>query len=225
MQLVDRIEKRRFVGREFLLWLWFESEVFEATLATAEHGSFGLWVERQLVVSSTKQEVTRIKGALPASAREAKEGLRLGKLPESAGVHVSRGERECTFTLRAESLALAGLRLPAVLGGEGEQDRHPAAALLAAPRPPRRKKAREAPSDEAHEAFYERMRLTREIEEVVEALYRDFLVLRLAPAWEAVAVPALRAWAAGEGTASDSIEEYRLARDKARRASRKRRAG
>ena len=42
MQLVDRIERRRFVGREFLVWLWFESELFDATLSTKEHGSFGL---------------------------------------------------------------------------------------------------------------------------------------------------------------------------------------
>ena len=41
MQLVDRIEKRRFVGREFVLWLWFESELFDATLSTKEHGEFG----------------------------------------------------------------------------------------------------------------------------------------------------------------------------------------
>jgi hypothetical protein len=51
MQLVDRIEKRRFVGREFLLFLWFESEIFEATLQTRKHGSFGLWLERSLVLS------------------------------------------------------------------------------------------------------------------------------------------------------------------------------
>ena len=50
MQLVDRIEKRRFVGREFLLFLWFESEIFEATLQTRKHGSFGLWLERSLVI-------------------------------------------------------------------------------------------------------------------------------------------------------------------------------
>ena len=31
MNLADRIEKRLFVGRELLLWLWFESELFEAT--------------------------------------------------------------------------------------------------------------------------------------------------------------------------------------------------
>ena len=36
MQLVDRVEKRRFVGREFLLWLWFESEIFETNLGTSK---------------------------------------------------------------------------------------------------------------------------------------------------------------------------------------------
>ena len=34
MDEFERIELRRFVGRELLLWLWFESEVFEATLET-----------------------------------------------------------------------------------------------------------------------------------------------------------------------------------------------
>src|SRR4051795_3422252 len=88
VQLVDRIEKRRFVGREFLLWLWFEAELFEATLATAKMGSFGMWIEGQLVLSLGK-ETTRIKGSYPTSAREAKEGLLVGKLPEIAGIHLS----------------------------------------------------------------------------------------------------------------------------------------
>src|SRR5580704_16290911 len=99
MQLVDRIEKRRFVGREFLLWLWFESEVFEGTLHTTEHGSFGLWIERQIVLSAGKED-TRIKGSQPASGREAKESLRRGKLPESAGFHLVVGSEESSFTLK-----------------------------------------------------------------------------------------------------------------------------
>src|SRR5262249_53029337 len=111
MQLLDRIEKRRFVGREFLLWLWFESEVFEATLSTKEHGDFGLWIEKQRVLSEGK-EATRIKGATPSASREPKESLLRGKLPESAGIHLSMGEKEMTFTLKAEQLAVAGLSLP-----------------------------------------------------------------------------------------------------------------
>jgi len=218
MQLVDRIEKRRFVGREFLLWVWFESEIFEGTLSTKEHGSFGMWIEQQIVLSSAKSEVTRIRGAHPAGSREAKEALRLGKLPETAGVHLSWREAESAFVLRAERLALSGLKLPAVLAGAEDE----APAALAPPRPPpRAKRGREDRArederlrDESHESFYERMHLTRDVESIVEALYRDFLSLRLGPSWGGVVVPALRAWVDPDGEVD--ADAYRAARSRRR---------
>jgi hypothetical protein len=221
MQLVDRIEKRRFVGREFLLWLWFESELFEGTLRTAEHGSFGFWVERQISLTSGK-EGTRIKGATPAFGREAKESLRKGKLPESAGFHLVVGSAESSFTLKAEQMGIAGLKLPAVLGGE---DDAPAPLLDGPPKLVKRKRedvarqeARE--SDEAHESFYERMNLTREVEARLESLFRDFLALRLGDAWERIVVT-MRAWAAGETVDADA---YREARDGGKRPAKRRAA-
>jgi len=213
MHLADRIEKRRFVGRELLLWLWFESEMFEGTLATREHGEFGFWIEKNIALSAGK-EATRIKGSQPASGREAKEALRRGKLPEAASFHLVQGERESSFTLKAEQLGIASLRLPTVLGAEEE----PAPALVLAEkrRPPKRRKetlaqAREKESDEEHEAFYERMHLTREFERLLEALYRDFLALRLGSGWADV-TEAMRAWAAGEDV---DVERYRAAREEA----------
>ncbi len=209
MQLVDRIEKRRFVGREFLLWLWFETEIFEATLATREHGTFGLWVEKQFVVSEAR-EVTRIRGTQPAGGREAKESLLRGKLPEVAGLHLSLRDQESTFVLKAESLAIGTLQLPTVLGGEEQPE-----VLLDRPRP--RPKKKTGPSvdvgDIQREAFEERMKLTREFESLIETLYRDFLTLRLAPIWSAVVVPALKTWARGKGEVD--VGAYRKARSKA----------
>lgn len=212
MQILDRIEKRRFVGREFLLWLWFESETFEATLETRKHGSFGLWIERQLVLSAGA-EATRIKGSYPGGSREAKEALLVGKLPEAAGLHVSWGDREITFTLKAERLAISGLSLPTVLDGSGEE-----APALAEARPPRkRKNARpteeDREDDAGYESFYERMRLTREVEELLETLYRDFLTLRLGAAWNTVVLPALRPWV--EGAKRVDPEVYRKKRSAA----------
>lgn len=219
MQLVDRVEKRRFVGREFLLWLWFESEAFEATLSTELQGTFGLWIEKHLVLSVGK-EATRIKGTFPAGSREAKEALALGKLPEAAGLHLSLGDREVTFTLKAESLSLSGLALPTALGGESEPS---ARAPIEPPRRPKSRKRstvdveRERESDERHESFYERMMLTREVEALVEALYKDFLTLRLGDAWGAVVEPALASWVRGAKIDGD---RYRKSRDTALRGAR-----
>jgi len=213
MQLVDRNEKRRFVGREFLLWLWFESEIFEATLSTQKQGSFGLWIDRLLVLSVGK-EVTRIKGAMPARSREAKEALAVGKLPETASFHLSLGDREFGFTLKAERMALTGLSLPTALGKEDD-----APILLEdRPPPPKKKKKgsaedeRERDSDERHESFYERMHLAREVEALVEALYREFLAIRLSEFWHQGVVPTLASWVLGDEV---EVDEYREARERA----------
>jgi hypothetical protein len=212
MNLADRIEKRVFVGREFLLWLWFETELFEATLSTAEHGSFGMWIEKQFVVSETKNEVTRIKGSQPGTGREAKEALLRGKLPEVAGLHLTIRDQDASFVLKAESMAVGSLRLPTVLGGEEEE---PAAAVIAPAKGRGRKRSapRVDEGDLRREAFEERMKLTREFESLLEALYRDFLALRLSPSWRSVVVPAMKIWAGGEDDVD--VKAYRRARTRA----------
>jgi hypothetical protein len=211
VQLVDRIEKRRFVGREFLLWLWFESELFDATLSTAAHGSFGLWLEKRLTLSAGKQS-TRIVGPTPGFGREAKEALLAGQLPESAGVRIAWRNDETGFVLKAEQLAIAGLRLNTVLDQEQEE---PPSALLKAAKVKRGrgggKGKKSAPDDEAHEKFYERMQLTTEFEELLEALYSDFCDLRLCERWARDVVPALRGWARGEAVDGDAYAALKQA--------------
>jgi hypothetical protein len=215
MQLTDRIEKRRFVGREFLLLLWFESELFEATLSTETHGPFGLWLERQLVLSAGA-ESTRIKAATPGAGREAKEALLRGQLPESAGLRIAWRDDETSLVFKAEQMALSGLKLKAVLGKE-EAPTELMKELQPAPRPRMgRGRQREEPSDEAHEAFYERMQLTREVEQLFETLYRDFLTLRLGESWANVA-GMLYDWAEGRELDAD---DYRALRNPKARAAR-----
>ena len=176
------------------------------------------------MLDAGKAEATRIKGATPAASREAKESLLRGKLPLSAGLHLVLDERESSFTLKAESMSVAGLKLPAVLGPEGDEG--PAHSLAPRPAPRRRAKREgreeqeERESDLEREAFYERMHLTRDVESLLEALYREFLSLRLSDAWEGACVPMMRAWAAGqEGL---DAEDYRDARARAVPARRRR---
>lgn len=223
MQLVDRIEKRRFVGREFLLWIWFETELFEATLATREHGEIGLWLESRLTLSHLK-ESTRIIAPNPGLGLEAKAALRRGQLPESAGLRIFYKEAETRLTLKAERLAITGLRLATVL--DQEQEPEPSdlvAELKQQGQRPRKSKGRAAEEREDEQAeqdaqvFFERMRLTTEIEEIIGALYRDFLTLRLSNAWSQQIIPLLRRFAAGEAVDADA---YAALRRKLLRASR-----
>lgn len=203
MQLVDRIEKRRFVGREFLLWLWFESELFDATLSTRQHGSFGLWLEKRLTLSADKQS-TRITAPSPGLGREAKEALLAGQLPESAGLRITWRDDETGFAFKAEQLAIAGLKLHTVVD-EPAVDRDDLVEQLKGKRVGRvAHKPKPDEDDTSYEEFYERMQLTQEFEALLEALYAEFLALRLSELWTREVVPRLRAWARGESVDAEA---------------------
>lgn len=162
--LVDRIERNRFVGREFLLWLWFESEVFETNLAPTGQGRIAVWIETRMTLAFEKDESV-LKSAMPAASPEAKEALRQGKLPKEARMRMNSGEREFAWVLRGDTLGLASVAIPIELKNK---------------------------DDEVHEVFYERMRLLEELSATLEALYSDFLALRLSSAWDAEIVPLLK---------------------------------
>ena len=192
MQRVDRIEKRRFVGREFLLFLWFESEIFDATLSTHMHGPFGLWLERKLVLSEGK-ESTRITAPMPGLGREAKEALLRGQLPESAGIRISFHDAETSLLLKAESLGFAALKLQTAVDKDDDGPNPLLDELLGKPKGRPKKRAQE----DEHEVFYERMALTGELEELFEHLYLEYLALRLDAAWRSTVQPLLRLWVQG----------------------------
>lgn len=193
MQLVDKIEKRRFVGREFLLWLWCESELFDATLSTREHGPFGLWLEKRLTLSEAKEK-TSITAPMPGTGREAKEALIRGQLPESAGIRVAFREEETSFVFKAESLGVSGLKLQTALDKTEEEPNKLLEEMMG--NKGGKPRARKEP-DDMHEVFYERMQLTADFEALMQTLYRDFLGLRLSASWEQVVVPLLRGWVLG----------------------------
>lgn len=211
MDLYQSVERSRFLGRELLLFLWFESEILDGTLSTKKTGSFGMWVEKEISLSVEKQ-TTKIRGSLPAKAREAKEALLLGKMPDKIGFRLVRGEREADFVLRGDTLSLSGVKLPTVL--EEEE----VIGLDAPPTAPKRKpRERNAEAEaervavESQEGFFERMHLLREVEEVIEALYAEFLVLRLGPAHGEFVSHSILAWAEGREVDADAYAKKRKA--------------
>lgn len=170
MDLFERIERTRFLGREFLVWVWWKSDLVEGRMELGEAGPCEVWIDDQMILEARGEvvEQTRLRGAAPGASAEAKDALRSGKVPTKARLSITRDEQEYSFVLDGESFALSGVRLPALL------------------------------QDEKEERFYERMYLCEELEEMLASLFREFLALRTSPLWEARVVPAIRAWVRDE---------------------------
>ena len=183
--LGELIETKRFLGRELLTWIWFESEVFEQRFSIEGFGECELFLEKKLDLESpadSDKETTKLTGVAPSGTPEAREALRQKKQPTRAKIVIRRDEQEFGFVLDADALALSGVKIPALLKGDGD------------------------------DPFYERMQLIEELEGAVEALYREFLLLRLARQWEEEVVPSIGEWMREED--GKALERYRKLRQR-----------
>lgn len=169
--LVDRIEACRFLGGEFLIWLWYESERREGHFDIADHGEVSFWLEEQLTLraegtAGAVASVSALSGALPSATPEAKEALRQGKRPTKAKARLERGPQSWSFVLNTAPLRLSAVKVPEVI------------------------------KDGTEEQLFERLQLAEELEAMIDALYREFLEARVDARWDAEVAPALVRWVA-----------------------------
>lgn len=167
MNLADLIETRRFLGSEFMMWLWFKSETHDGLMDVEDHGPVEVIYDDRLVLEAYLAETERntLKGGAPAYSKEAKVALRQGKRVSRAKLKVVKDGREWTFTFKAEGMDYTSVKIPSVLSKEKE------------------------------EKFYERMYLVEELEDIMATLYGQFLAIRLdEERWDETMVPAMRRW-------------------------------
>lgn len=174
MDLVDRIETTRFLGNEFLTFVWFKVELFEGTFDIGELGKCEVWFDTTLQLAGWVDEGEKVtlRGAAPSSSAEASEALKQGKVPVKAALRMVIGSDEYVFALSGRTLGISGVKIPEVLG------------------------------DEIAERFYDRMRLLEQLDEAITTLYDEFLLLRLSPLWESEVAPAMRDWVRGKESLS-----------------------
>lgn len=167
MDLATRVEHCTFLGRDFLLYLWWKSDVTGGTFELQGFGEVTLTLESHIVLERKVDviEQTRMKGPDPSSTKVAKEALRYGKLPTRAALRILHEEREYAFVLVADEFTLRQVKLPALL------------------------------TEETDEQFTERMTLLATLESMLDALYHELLSLRLSPSFRDEVLPAMRAFA------------------------------
>lgn len=192
MDLVDRIETTRFLGNEFLLWLWFAGDVTGGNHEVAD-GVVEVSLESQLKLTDplSARESIAMRGEDPFGSAEADQALKCGKLPAKVLLRIKQGESEWLTSLDGPALSISGVKLPALL-------------------------------DEARdEPLFERLRLLEQLDDLIHELYRQFLTVRLSPSWKGELLPAMRSWVAGKVTL-DSAAWTRLHRAPGKRAARRR---
>lgn len=181
---LDLWQEKFFLGQEFLTWLWIVSEINGNLLNIKATGSSSgragenfpsaieLWFESRLTLESGegghKKSVTcQTPGA---EWDEAHTALRRGKKLTRGQLKIRTEEKEWGLSLSADTLVPQGVKFPKTFtAGEEEEDTEIG-------------------------RFMERVALMNELMAILEALYHQFLEVRLSSEWELKEVPRLNHW-------------------------------
>lgn len=177
-ELYERIESTRFLGSEFLLWIWLRAELLSPELSLGALGDAEAWLERSLAFEHLldKNEKVLVRGVLPTGSAEAREAVRNLKMPVSSRVTLRLGDQDLAWNFNGPKFLIGGAALPKV-SKEGDDD-----------------------------AFLERVALIEQLLAASDALYTAFLRERLAPLWQEAWQPAIVAWAEGEAVPTGALK-------------------
>jgi len=102
MDLVDLIQEKRFLGQEFLAWLWYKSEERSGAIDIPGTGDVLVVFEKHMLLGVRRGEAneTVICRGLQTELKEARAGLLQGKKPEQARLRLTRasmssGDLDC----------------------------------------------------------------------------------------------------------------------------------
>jgi len=176
LDLVDLIAEKRFVGQEFLTWLWWKSEERGGSIEILGYGDIAVAFEKHMLLEYGEGESSEklICSGLQTELQEARTGLQVGKKLEQARIKISKGDQEYNFTLAAGLMEFRNVKLPKTAGTETEE--------IASP-------------EEVEGMILERIFLFEELIKTVNELFRMFLQIRTGNQWEEE-LQRVRAWVA-----------------------------
>jgi len=113
-------QAKSFLGREFLTWLWYQSETHEEPLSVAGPKSSqkymaDLWVDDRVTLEAPtgKSHYHTIKGGDPSQSAEAATALMTGKTPKEIKLGMNiHGFGEYVFTLSGDDITPKSIHLP-----------------------------------------------------------------------------------------------------------------
>lgn len=174
MDLVDLIAEKRFLGQEFLTWLWWKSEERGGTVELPAIGDVTVVFEKHMLLEFGEGESSEkiICSGLQAELQEARTGLQMGKKLEQARIVLGHKSYEYSFTLAAALMEFRNVRLPKTEATENDRSENP---------------------EEVEGMILERIFLFEELIRLVNVIFLKFLQLRLSEEWHDELIK-VRAW-------------------------------
>ena len=174
MDLVDLIAEKRFLGQEFLTWLWWKSEERGGTVELPAIGDVTVVFEKHMLLEFGEGESSEkiICSGLQAELQEARTGLQMGKKLEQARIVLGHKSYEYSFTLAAALMEFRNVRLPKTEATESDRSENP---------------------EEIEGMILERIFLFEELIRLVNVIFLKFLELRLSEEWHDELIK-VRAW-------------------------------
>ena len=162
-------------GQDFLTWLWYKSESFNGLFRMSDSSSkpgtpFTLNMEQRVVVQGGEgdnRETASVSGSL-SPLREARLGLLTGKLVVRALARLEADGMNWQVTLKADDFSIGSLRTPQI--------------------------AKNEEGDDPDALFLEKIYLIENCLDMLDDIYRQFLIIRLDPAMWAREVQEVAEW-------------------------------
>lgn len=162
----------KFIGNEFLTWLWFIIETDQRFLKTIDETIDALYVGNRIVIENNindSREIITIKGD-DADLEEGLLSLRKGAVVIELNLAYKTDNQEWKFTLKGESLSFSGLKVPETGPVETAED--------------------------IESIVLEKAYLYKKVIDLIDCLFNVFLKLRLTVDWNHKTVPKIKKWLA-----------------------------
>jgi hypothetical protein len=152
-------QPKDFLGNEFLVWLWHEADAREGLVTADGAGDVAVLFDKALDLECAYGQTGKdsLRGTGPARMPEARDALRVGKVPRKAGLVLDGSGSPYELTLSAESLAVGSARLPEIDAKDADTPR---------------------------KLFEERVTLLRDLSKTIDGMFSAFLKARASSAWE-----------------------------------------
>lgn len=160
----------KFLGHEFLTWLWYMIETDQGGIQRGAKGASTLSLGNRIMLENRKgdtAETITIMGD-EAGLEEGMLALRKGALVTELNLLFRTGDNQWRFTIKGESLHLVGLKGPKTGSVEAQED--------------------------LEGAVLEKVYLCQQAVQFMDGVFQQFIVLRVADGWDKKVVPHMKKW-------------------------------